>query len=1056
MITFRIHASYKTKDAAGASPLEGEIVYPVTGSRTLDGMLGELYIYTVKSPVAHYTPMSRMTVEIFDPQDDGAVSPTGFIFYGVISDDEAKEEPLGSGLYSHTIHLQAQIRETDGIICQTLTFTNLLKKTYPASAVFPEDLGANLDDGNGYPQEYIGVEQFSSASNVKSPISEGTYSLPSLRYVGDWWIDRMVQSGFSPTGQLFKVTGGSVKTSVVVGQSTLLYNSIKVTKVSGSSSEVVLQTQVNTIDESPQIDISAVPDTSTVYTIDYVVPMDLVIGLAYAKYLHFRYTLNVSEYKSKQHPTVPYTLADVFDRVIDLCRPQIGAKEAPYTLKSSARETMAAITAPEFTMTQNTLHEQLKMIGAFFHAAPVLSGKEVDYVPYSHQITASIDSPNREGGRMRYTARTPFYSVQDFCDHVFTHAGNLVSTEADDRRGTVTEPGAERFITIRSETVGVTIGDNDESTLVTQYPIYTPVSLHVKLYAKDGTVSIEEQDITSYLVESTTYNSQLSSYRQSAGYSKAYALYYTQGEKNIGGLWFRIPEATGIPLLSRYAIVNILADVTGDSTVSVDNKITDFPQGLSFRLTYKAIFSVTMSHGKPDDFRETFAQIYNQSENTIELQSYGANLKGAAARLGNAQETRSYILRDRRDFPNPGEIIGGMNIASENFEFYPNHIKLTVNLCRNFNKISEYIGVNSIKRLYEVSERATAERNILVKEYIVIGQTGETGDTGTLLTNLSSVRQLLAGTGNAAEKDVISRQTVAVCYGTEQDSTKPLYDRCLVLPLTTAALGNAMVMSFGMADNFSAGVQVEKITGSGTDAVTKYVSDYVPYANLYGRMWWLCFGFFPSEALSQAGALETSMSYPELDNRAGFDAARNTAAVSTKTVRGIDHFLKVRKDSRERLSSITYEAEFKTTVPGLHIGSAFAGMNPLVYDPTERGVLGASVYISSFPVNDLFSENLSQIQNAEIVRDNLTSENVFAAADGSLTFSDIPAPSFCRSVIVAFSPYEGNADTYIGLNGDEVQYQRHLGGEVLFFINKDFNAGDNLFAGLKIYIKKGY
>ena len=56
-------------------------------------------------------------------------------------------------------------------------------------------------------------------------------------------------------------------------------------------------------------------------------------------------------------------------------------------------------------------------------------------------------------------------------------------------------------------------------------------------------VSSKNEDITSYIFEMADYCT-LNSYIEAYPYGKSYALYYTQGTKNIYGLNFKVPDVS--------------------------------------------------------------------------------------------------------------------------------------------------------------------------------------------------------------------------------------------------------------------------------------------------------------------------------------------------------------------------------------------------------------------------------------------------------------------------------------------------------------------------------
>ena len=251
-------------------------------------------------------------------------------------------------------------------------------------------------------------------------------------------------------------------------------------------------------------------------------------------------------------------------------------------------------------------------------------------------------------------------------------------------------------------------------------------------------------DITPYIYEKTEYDANLTSFGGGYPYSKSVALYYAYGQKGIKGLFFK-PQtegaaAVGTDYLTNYAIVNILSNVltndTGSELLSqdtirnhIDTILGGYP-ALCFRVTYVPVYSARFSQEKPyydpDAHKTDYMQVYNQSENVIDSKYYGENVKGVAARLGNVEQERTYIFDSLADLPRAGDAYkdatGSYVISAVNTEYKPFYIKTTVALSRGFNRLSQYIGVNSTKRVYEVSEREAYRRSVHIKEFVVLGQ----------------------------------------------------------------------------------------------------------------------------------------------------------------------------------------------------------------------------------------------------------------------------------------------------------------------------------------------
>lgn len=453
------------------------------------------------------------------------------------------------------------------------------------------------------------------------------------------------------------------------------------------------------------------------------------------------YTLHYSFAAVENHlPLAPYSITDCVTRCLELAEPlqkgeiprfrfegvtydaSTGERNSTYTAGSQA-ERYDKVLAPPFTMTQCTLREQLKVIGGFIHAEPRLTDGVITFDPFCGNELAEVtltDGTKIPLNQYPYAIRKKSQNINEYCTSVDTRAENLVNS-IDKRKGSIIDPDGENYKSLRSETINARIEENN-GEVVTAYPIYEIEKVMCGIAKRNPQNAsdywqLSPVDITDYIVEETAYRANLSSYSGSFPYSKAFALYYTQGSPNIKGLFFKAPSVINNAFKDN-TIVNILKQVTGASSLNTTYAL------YSFQVTYKPIYNARFVHSKPyvdpDESERTL--FYNQSENLIETSYYGENVKGAVARLGNAEQSLTYYFKDIDNIPKAGQLFDNDNyISAVMVQVMPSYLKCTVTLSKDFNRLSEYIGVKSLKYLYEVNERATYDRTILLKEYIVIG-----------------------------------------------------------------------------------------------------------------------------------------------------------------------------------------------------------------------------------------------------------------------------------------------------------------------------------------------
>ena len=441
-------------------------------------------------------------------------------------------------------------------------------------------------------------------------------------------------------------------------------------------------------------------------------------------------------------------------------------------------------------------------------------------------------------------------------------------------------------------------------------------------------------DITPYVFESADYNN-LSSYDGIYPYSKAYAIYYTQGEKNIQGLFFKAPDAVS-PVFQNYAIVNILREVTGDSNLDINE--VDYPK-LTFNVTYLPIYSARVKTNKALILNnKPFTLAYNQSANIIESNYYGENLKGAIARLGNVDKQKTYKVAFLTDIPKTGQKIkeedGDYYISAVSVEMMSYYFKVTIGLTKKFNRISQHVGINLNKRMWEVSEKMAQNRSRTLTEFILFSTNEQQNSQSVFFEKGDEIFRVLLNQPNSYDENGYNEYT----YGTIDSvlctqfskNGKPTQSR-IALPVLTTALGNSMLFTFKMEDNYSAGQQAVYVQNNSNNNVSGYWGNYVPYCDYYGRYYYWNTEFF-FDGYSDA-------SDPFALPKATLDATHQTWSGSHRVIKTLT---KYRKDSRE-IPSDAYELSVVTDNPDIVIGSALCSNNRLVNrNPDEIVCVGLS------------------------------------------------------------------------------------------------------------------
>lgn len=835
------------------------IVFPVKWNDLLDERLDEARVSLRAIQQEVFQPLLPVTITLKDFEGN-----TKQLDY-VISGDLANELPPGSGLYNHELVLIEQTKILEGFLVDTMTFTNDLGRNYLNAAV--EIVPQIVQDGAEWDP------QVNATPSYKSPIKTGTlfniYSLltvckplPSNPALGD-----------------VRFYGGKV---------TLRKNG-----------EPVFTKNASTQD--PEI-IEVIQLESGNYQLEYYEDWQYsgVLGHNLATITYDFTTV------SNIDPLPKWNIASVIDRVLSIAETRRDNQAPRFHLDPEQRERLAAIEAPEFAFTSDTLKEVLDQIGGFIHAIPRLNGSTIHY-----DFLGETEMSN--AASYKYVTNTYSQNVESYCTKLDSRVDNLVNI-LDSEQGVITDPYNDGYKTVRTENAYVRIQD-DNMIIETKYPIYEVKGLKCGFLPGQ---TVKGGDLTPYVFEEADY-SRMSSTGGQYPDSKGYALYFTQGQPNIKGLNLKFPSAIS-EALEPYTIVKILRNTTGISNLT----ISDYPK-LAFQVSYIPIYSAraeqTKTNIKGMKMPRTLA--FNQGANLVETRYYGENMKGVIARLGNVDRVRTFIGRKLTSIPKVGQLFDeDYYISSVAVEFDAYDYKCTMELSKDFNRLSQYIGINSQKRYYEVSEKQAYEREINYTDYLVIGDSVE--NQNTLFSGTEEGMQYLV--------DAFIQQwnlypvSAVEAQGEDSEGNKLTL---VVLPVVSNAFGNSVVLTFSYENNYSAGNQA---VYNGVGEVIGYFQQGVPYADVYGRMEYLNLNYSdryssPSNSDRQT---EIGTMLPS-----GFEMSGNFLSTEISPLR-------VEKDNKEQLS-FNYQLEFVTNRSSIIIGSHMARLCPFVRGSAKGH--GAKLYV---------------------------------------------------------------------------------------------------------------
>lgn len=932
-------------------------VFPLKTADLLDEQLDEAYLTMVLCKEEHFDMLSRVQIDARTKNAYGQITSEKSFNY-VIANDRSVLTIKDKKLYKHEIYLIEETKLLEGLVGDSIVFTNAL---------------GNLYLENKIPVQYVVDFDNGISATVKTP----NYYTPEK--VGENY-------NFLSANQVFDYEEGPY-----IGE----YNFTTTIYYEGE--------QIFTTEDRDDI-FSVVLEQGT-YKAEYQVRFSSSTGNRRAT-IHF--DINA---ESNRYPLKKWTITDVVQRTLDLIEPHLDGYPNRFTFNEEQAEEYKNVIAPEFAFTKENLRERLQQIGGFIHAEPRLRNGVIYFDKYGMNDYADMY-------KTPYTGKMVCQDINHYATNLDSSVDNLVS-QLSWAKGVIMEPFAGGYRSVRTESMNVRI--TEENMLIqTIFPVYQVEKL-TAAYIKDG--EMITCDITPYVFESVDYNSNLSSYSETYPTSKAFGVYYTQGERNIRGLNFKVPDAIS-DILRKYAIINILEAVSGENFGWFDK--IDYPT-LMFQITYIPIFSTRVTQTKQYivGMQHPFALPYNQGANMIETSYYGENMKGLIARLGNVEKTLTYMVYNLNRIPKAGQLFDDEYYISAVFtEFMPSYIKVQLTLSKDFNRLSQYINVPSYKRFYEVSERQAFRRETLYTDYLVIGN--EVEDDGQALLNPTQFFYYLKAifTQDVHEDAKI---TAARVWGKDKGKNN-LYENPVIMPVLSTAMGTTMNFSFSAEDNYSAGARsIEHNVMSGNNEVTGYWQQYLPYGDYYGRMYWLSF------------QLVTSMTYttPEAYLQAALDFPKDQREIPTieTGISEVNTPILYRKDSRE-IMNFTYQASFVTNRKNIVIGSALAAMNPLIKGSDRDNPAG--LFISPHRINK-FDDF---VDVSEMTQQDWTGAEDVTVDGTVMRLGQITASVEGKAWAIVYSPNQEDTEITVEDEDGNVTTQKiPVGDRLLIACNMDVYAG---------------
>ncbi len=630
-------------------------------------------------------------------------------------------------------------------------------------------------------------------------------------------------------------------------------------------------------------------DYTLIYKVRYVFDYQ---GKERVRDFTITYDLHIQNQKNIKDALTVWNALTVCKRLLNIVEPLRKNEQPRFKIDQNQTAWLESIKTPELQITNSTLREALQVVGSYIHAEPRLIKQNNEYI-ITFDKYGSGDYSEFVNTYEDYGSLSNSINIENYATNLDSNIDNFVNSLDNSTNGSIIEPFLNGYRSVLAEGSYVRITD-ENMYIATNYPIRSIKKLICY-------VDKQMWDLTPYVFESAEYN-QLSSYDDEYPSSKSYALYYSIGQKGVYGLNFKRNKL--LQEWEDYAIVKILKAVSGNTA-----SLSGFNL-LSFQIEYTPIYPARVQQNKSIvSAGKKWTKPYNQGQNQIEVQYYGEHLKGVIARLGNVDKTITYVIPNFPTiYPKVGELFDdNYYISTVSTEIYPFYTKTTLALSQDFNRYSEYIGVNSVKRMYEISEQQAFESEISYREFCIIGDK-VTKTSSTIFLNLTPIVNAFMSNKPPVRLSGVIAQGIG--YPKDNEDGKELSK--VVLPIIISNFGNALLISFKYEDNYSAGIYSEKFTDDNKD-LSGYYTQTANYTDDYGRIEYLKLDYLLDPTIEDGGG--NNYLLPPYNDNDWVKNKQGNLYIST-----VDNPILIEKGNTE-IISFNYQLEFVTNRQDLIIGS---------------------------------------------------------------------------------------------------------------------------------------
>lgn len=372
----------------------------------------------------------------------------------------------------------------------------------------------------------------------------------------------------------------------------------------------------------------------------------------------------------------------------------------------------------------------------------------------------------------------------------------------------------------------------------------------------------------------------------------------------------------------------------GDFTDGIGLQLDEFTNDqVMFTVTYRPIvpkMRIKAARTNTEDINIYSALRENQSENIISAQNYGGQLLAKANRLGNEEWFATQTVIDLSKLYRRGYVTSdGFIVTVVEIVMYPEFLKVKYTLVKDFNRLSEFIGLAGRRRQYELKPEDAVDRFMNYTEYLQVIPGAQPFENDTIFSDFAIDRileSLIFTYGDNTVRGVIIESDEFDIDVTKLKNYTAGDTAGIYLPVFKTGTHKSLVFNFSFQDTLSAGDRLETV-----DDAESHIA--VPYTNING--------FLISARFKFVNYLNPKWLNPDgltLDYGKYRNDAKNAPAIilenvnldGNQVVYGNGEY-RIDKDVADRLS-FTQQLQFSGVKRQVGIGNEWARLCQLILD----------------------------------------------------------------------------------------------------------------------------